>query len=153
MPMSLRLLLLVVVLAVAGCERHEFETLEGDRGSFDALQDHWIVINYWASWCLPCREEIPELNALSRRFAEDTKVFAVNFDGLQGEELAAEAEAMGIEFALLRKDPAPVLGYPRPQVLPTTVIIRPGGEVAASLSGPQTLATLAKAMGRGVSDG
>ena len=49
----------------------------------------WRVINYWAIWCAPCREEIPELNALDDR--TDLMVFAVNYDGQNGEALQSQA--------------------------------------------------------------
>ena len=38
----------------------------------------WRVVNYWAIWCAPCREEIPELNALDRN--AEFLVYAVNYD-------------------------------------------------------------------------
>lgn len=54
----------------------------------DASGDHWqlqdftgrvVLINFWASWCTPCLEEIPSLNALAAQFeAKDLQVIAVN---------------------------------------------------------------------------
>ncbi|MEE4661371.1 MAG: TlpA disulfide reductase family protein [Halieaceae bacterium] len=102
-----------------------------------ALGDNWLVINYWASWCAPCREEIPELNRLARR-APELSIYAINFDGIQGEALLAAARDMGIEFTLLDEDPAALLSVETPTVLPTTLIVGPDGAVATRLLGPQT---------------
>ena len=102
-----------------------------------ALGEGWLVINYWASWCAPCREEIPELNRLARRTPE-LGVYAINFDGIQGDALLAAARDMGIEFTLLEKDPAALLSVETPTVLPTTLIVGPDGAVATRLLGPQT---------------
>lgn len=105
------------------------------------LNGNWMVINYWATWCAPCREEIPELNRLAFGSSE-LDVYAVNFDEVQGEELKAQAEDMGIQFPLLATDPGPRLGLVRPTVLPTTLILTPQGEEITRLIGPQTEAAL-----------
>lgn len=96
----------------------------------------WRVINYWAIWCAPCREEIPELNALDR----DTEllVYAVNYDGKKGAELRSQAAELGIAFALLEEDPGAELGIEKPRVLPTTLLVTPQGQVSDTLVGPQT---------------
>lgn len=105
------------------------------------LNGNWMVINYWATWCAPCREEIPELNRLAFGTGE-LDVYAVNFDEVQGEDLRAEAADMGIQFPLLATDPGPRLGLVRPTVLPTTLILSPEGEEITRLIGPQTEAAL-----------
>ena len=46
-----------------------------------------IVINYWATWCAPCRKEIPELNELDHQLSDRLDVIGVNFDGVVGEQL------------------------------------------------------------------
>ena len=100
----------------------------------------WRVINYWAIWCAPCREEIPELNALDDR--TDLMVFAVNYDGQNGEALQSQAAELGITFTLLEKDPGAALGVERPRVLPTTLLVNPQGAVTDTLVGPQTQESL-----------
>jgi thiol-disulfide isomerase/thioredoxin len=102
----------------------------------------WVVINYWAIWCFPCREEIPELNEFARQEQSRVAVYAVNFDEKQGEELLVQANELAIDFPLLAADPAQQLGYPRPTVLPTTVVINPEGMVVARLIGPQSVDSL-----------
>ena len=96
----------------------------------------WRVVNYWAIWCTPCREEIPELNALHQD--SPLTVFAVNYDGHQGETLTQQAAELGIRFELLEQDPGSDLGIERPRVLPTTLLIDPEGVVTDILVGPQT---------------
>jgi thiol-disulfide isomerase/thioredoxin len=105
-----------------------------------ALGDRWLVVNYWAIWCAPCREEIPELNLLALRGLVD--VYAVNFDEVQGDALLAQAAELDIQFPLLASDPGTRLGIARPTVLPTTLILTPEGALATRLIGPQTLESL-----------
>nr|CAI78762.1 putative thioredoxin [uncultured Gammaproteobacteria bacterium] len=110
----------------------------------EELRGHWVVINYWAQWCKPCIEEIPELNALDRTYDQVT-VLGVNFDGATGQELAQQQQQLGVAFATLEADPSEDLGIPRPVVLPTTLIVSPDGELTQTLVGPQTLESLALA--------
>ena len=106
----------------------------------------WQVINYWATWCIPCIEEMPELNRFAAAYDDSVLVYGVNFDGLQGDELAAASDKLAIEFEVLPDDPASRLGYERPQVLPSTYIIDPDGKLRRTLVGPQTVASLAAAI-------
>ena len=99
------------------------------------VADHWNVINYWAIWCKPCREEIPELNQLNQ--IDHVVVLGVNFDRKVGTALAADAAELGIEFNII-DDPASILDITRPSVLPTTLILSPEGNLVATLVGPQT---------------
>ncbi|AOS98583.1 Thiol-disulfide oxidoreductase ResA [Microbulbifer aggregans] len=105
-----------------------------------------LLINYWAEWCKPCREEIPELNAIAAEH-DDILVLGVNYDALPAEEIAAQAEKLGIEFPVLADDPATLWQRPRPQVLPSTFVIGPDNRWKATLVGPQTAASLVSALG------
>ena len=99
------------------------------------VPNHWNVINYWAIWCKPCREEIPELNQLNQ--IENVVVLGVNFDGKVGEALVSDAGDLGIAFDII-DDPAASLNIARPSVLPTTLVLSPEGLLVVTLVGPQT---------------
>lgn len=100
----------------------------------------WRVVNYWAAWCSPCRDEIPELNALSEE--PSVTVFGVNYDGVEGEALDALIKDFDIRFGSLSLEAASRLGATRPQVLPTTLILNPQDELVGTLVGPQTAESL-----------
>ena len=99
------------------------------------VPSQWNVINYWAIWCKPCREEIPELNQLNQ--IEHVVVLGVNFDGKVGEALVSDARDLGITFETI-DDPASNLNITRQSVLPTTLVLYPEGTLVATLVGPQT---------------
>ena len=101
-----------------------------------------VLVNYWAEWCKPCRDEIPELNKLARQNPDDIRVYGVNFDGLTGAELAAVEQRMGVEFPTLDTDPGPVFGLRPPSMLPVTLVIGRSGELLNQLKGEQTLESL-----------
>ncbi len=142
--MTARFALALLCLVLAACGPGQPEQPAG-VGPLSA-DGHWMVLNYWAIWCHPCRAEIPELNDFAAANADSVSVYAVNFDDVRGDELIAQAAELGINFTLLEEDPAAALGYARPTVLPTTIVINPGGELVARLLGPQTEASLQAAM-------
>ena len=109
------------------------------------LRGQWVVINYWAQWCKPCIEEIPELNAVDQAYDHIT-VLGVNYDGATGQELEEQQKRLGLAFASLPNDPSAQLNIPRPVVLPTTLILDPEGQLVTTLVGPQTKQSLLQAM-------
>ncbi|MEE4147096.1 MAG: TlpA disulfide reductase family protein [Halieaceae bacterium] len=114
--------------------------------ALEQLRGQWVVINYWAIWCKPCIQEIPELNALNE--LPGVTVLGVNYDGVAEQERQQQIQQLGIAFEVLATDPAGALGISRPVVLPTTLVIDPAGELRDTLVGPQTLASLAQATGQ-----
>ena len=106
----------------------------------------WQYFNYWASWCKPCIEEIPEFNRLAEELKGQASVYAVNFDGIKGSELQQQASKIGIAFNVLEQDPAQAMGHPKPSVLPSTYIYSPDGKLHKTLIGPQTLESLKAAI-------
>ena len=133
----LRGLGLLLALLLVGCA-------DNSPGGGD-WSGRWVVINYWAEWCKPCLTEIPELNEFAAHHMESSTVLGVNYDGVTGDELQRLIEKFDIQFEVI-EDPAGRLGYPRPTVLPTTIIIDPQGNVRDTLLGPQTLASLQAAI-------
>ncbi|WP_416770215.1 TlpA disulfide reductase family protein [Pseudomonas sp. RHF3.3-3] len=128
-------------LLLSGCGNDYGVDQHGQKVAAERLDKHWKVVNYWAEWCGPCRTEIPELNALSEQLKEQSVgVFGVNFDGLQGDDLAKAAEALGIRFTVLAQDPADFFELPRSEALPVTYIIDDKGKVREQLMGEQTAA-------------
>ena len=133
-----RFLILLIYLSLISCDRSKSDDAYLEQASNVVLTGKWIVINYWATWCGPCREEIPELNRLSREQPESLKVFGVNFEPVSGNEMEENIKEMGILFPVFPEDPYEKLGYERPLVLPTTIVISPEGSIHAELVGPQT---------------
>jgi thiol-disulfide isomerase/thioredoxin len=101
-----------------------------------------VIINYWATWCAPCRDEIPELNELAHELSESLLVIGVNFDQVMGEELSQQMQSLGIEFDNLLHDPRGIWNLDPVSVLPETLIINTQGELIHRLVGPQTKKSL-----------
>ncbi len=148
--------LLASFTLVSACEQGPTTLAPTITGTeVDLAGPQWLVVNYWAEWCGPCRHEIPELNELDKPVAGPASdvaqaadssaveslavsVLGVNYDGLVDQKLVDVSERMGITFAVLATDPRERWGQPLPSVLPSTYLIAPGGEFVETLLGPQT---------------
>ncbi|WP_067584266.1 TlpA family protein disulfide reductase [Endozoicomonas ascidiicola] len=129
--------LAVVLSFLVGCSQSlDFTDTQGNSVDLRSDDNQWLVLNFWAEWCGPCRDEVPELNALS----DDGKVrvVGVDYDDSQGEQLISKAEALGIRFPVLQESPLIALKASPPQVLPATYILSPEGKIVEKLIGPQT---------------
>ena len=143
-----RCFLILAWVVLVGCERPVFEVVGGSGFSDSDLKDRWLVINYWVTWCGPCITEIPEFNEIHHNPRSDLIVLGVNFDApSERSTQQADLEKMKIEFPVVIQDPAVRFGYDVPSVLPTTVIVRPDGTIAAQLVGPQTKASVMQVIG------
>ncbi|MGZ3277419.1 MAG: TlpA family protein disulfide reductase [Caulobacteraceae bacterium] len=102
------------------------------------LKGQVVVVNFWATWCAPCKEEMPSLAKLAKDYAgKGVKVVAISVDRLQDGPAAKDFLKThgGLEFY---NDPEyrVVFGLkPRPDGIPTTVIYDKDGKEQARLSG------------------
>lgn len=142
----IRLWTLGFVLLLAGCSKPELADINGQGIRLSDLHEKTLIVNYWATWCAPCIKEIPELNQLAIDYQNRLTLVGVNFDQPVGEEAITQAKRMKITFPVLAGNPAMVLGVKTPEVLPTTYIFKPGGELQATLVGPQTEETILAAL-------
>lgn len=137
------LALLLALLLISSCSGERVRFADGTHTQSDHWQDRWLVINYWAEWCGPCRAEIPELNELhASRVSHGLVVLGVNWDGFSGEKLQGMIQRMEIKFPVMLDDPYQKYGYERAQQLPVTVLINPKREVSQVLVGPQTVGSI-----------
>lgn len=123
-----------------GCDNPKFSTANGNDVAWDSYRGQWLLVNYWAEWCKPCLEEIPELNALDQ--SDDVTVLGVNYDGIEGQALLNLGSRMQIDYTLLAEDPGPALGWDLPVALPATFVVKPDGTLLEARFGPQTKQTL-----------
>ncbi|WNW11447.1 TlpA disulfide reductase family protein [Pseudomonas sp. DTU_2021_1001937_2_SI_NGA_ILE_001] len=132
---------LVGSMLLSGCGVDLGTDQNGQKVASERIDKHWLVINYWAEWCGPCRVEIPELNQLAEQVKDqNVTVLGVNFDNLQGDELKKAAETLGIRFTVLAQDPAERYDLPTAEALPVTYIIDDKGKMREQLLGEQTAA-------------
>ncbi len=99
------------------------------------LRGQWVLVNFWATWCAPCREEMPYLTHLASEHAGDLTVLAVNMREPPGVITPFVVE-LGLDLPiLLQPDDATLLAYDV-RGLPVSVLIDPDGMAALRAVGP-----------------
>lgn len=103
------------------------ELTDGAALDLAAYRGEVLVLNFWASWCAPCRKEAP---ALSRLQQPGVRVVGLAVDGLPLPAIADKARAFGMRFPVGRAAPELVarLGI---HSVPTTCVVRPDGVLSA----------------------
>lgn len=114
------------------------QRLHGPELSLSSLRGQWVVLNYWATWCAPCRKEIPELSALNDE-REDIIVLGLAFEDTEPENFAEFLQEFNPSYPILLVDVyVPPEPFGAPRVLPTTIIIDPQGRPVKTFLGPVT---------------
>ena len=112
--------------------------LDGSTVTLSDLRGQTVVLNFWATWCGPCRVEIPAFSAFAQDHPE-VPVLGIAVDGTPA-ELRQAAAKLGIDYPVLVADGAVQAAY-QVETLPTTVVINPDGSVrtahAGIMPGPQ----------------
>ena len=124
----------------------EMPGLDGGSVSLADHRGHTVVLNFWATWCAPCRLEAPALESAS----EDYRGRGVRFIGINYRDDAAAARAYEGEFGITYPsayDPGGTLAFDYELIgLPTTFVIGPDGRIEYRFVGYLTGAVLRKAL-------
>ena len=84
------------------------EEMNGHSFSFSELAGKWVFINYWATWCQFCLDEIPEFNRFYEHHKHNIQVFGVNFDALPIVRQQTLIKQLDIRYPSLKHDPADI---------------------------------------------
>ena len=118
--------------------------LAGDDLALADLYGQPIVLNFWASWCGPCRAEMPELQRLHDRLGEaGVVVLGVN-QGESPETAAAFLQALSLNFPVALDQRTGVSQQYLVNSLPTTFFIDRAGVIRSTFIGPMSDAVLAQ---------
>lgn len=108
----------------------------------------WVLVNYWATWCPPCLEEVPDLvNLYDHRKKKDLMVFGVVFDYKSVKDVAEYVDDMLMSYPIVLGDDAVSAQIGSPEVLPTTFIYNPKGELVKIKRGLITKQYIEKIIG------
>ena len=138
------LALLVATPALAEPVDFTLPDLDGKPVSLSDFRGKWVIVNYWATWCPPCLEEIPELVSLHEDNSETLVVLGVSYEEVNMAYLRDFVESHMMSYPVVRTDPVPLTALGPVMGLPTTYIISPTGERLARQEGPVTQADIEK---------
>lgn len=140
---SLAAVLLLAATAVAAQEANkpvsfELELLDGSTLAMEDLRGQWVVVNYWATWCAPCRKEIPDLSELHER-AGNISVLGIAYEDTEPAEFVTFLEELQPSYPNGLVDVYnPPAAFGTPRALPTTYLLDPDGILVQTFVGPVT---------------
>lgn len=131
-------LMLSLVVAQLHAGDKVFSDIQGQEMRMSDFLGKWVVVNYWATWCPPCLEELPELEHFHAAHKNDKAVvLGFNTESLSHAELSRFADNYMLSFPIIPSEQdAPSFGAV--PGLPTTFLIDPQGNTVARQVGPVT---------------
>lgn len=122
-----------------------YQSVQGEQLDFSAHKNKWLVINYWATWCAPCRDEIKEINKLvDTKTNNQVLVLGVTLEPIQDIALLGALQKLDIHYSVLRQDIINEWLGIETEAFPSTYIINPDGRLVKSFLGPIKYTDLVK---------
>ena len=120
----------------------------GTQHQLSNYKGKWVLVNYWATWCPPCLEEVPDLvNLYDHRKKKDLMVLGVVFDYKSVKDVNDYVDDMLMSYPIILGDDAVSTQIGSAEVLPTTFIYNPKGELVKIKRGLITKQYIEKIIG------
>ncbi|MCA1062730.1 TlpA family protein disulfide reductase [Rossellomorea aquimaris] len=103
----------------------KLETLEGESITLSDLKGKKVILNFWATWCPPCKEEMPIMQQFHEQYGTDVKILAVNIDPQYN--VKEYQKAMGLTFPILLDKDDKINNAYDILTVPTTFVINEKG--------------------------
>lgn len=110
--------------------------LSGNVQDLEKYQDKVILVNFWASWCPPCRREMPSMQRLKERMADRPFVILGIDSGEQLDEVMSFLGLVKVDFPIMLDSDVVVTKRWKVFALPTSFLIDRQGRVRYAISGP-----------------
>jgi thiol-disulfide isomerase/thioredoxin len=128
---------LLLALMVSGVQAVDFKVTDtnGKNHTLAGYKGKWVLVNYWATWCPPCLEEIPDLIALHENKKNNLVVIGVAMDYRDAKQVTDFADGLLVEYPIVLGTPQIVNQIGPVQGLPTTYLYNPEGKMVAQQVG------------------
>jgi len=103
----------------------------GKTHTLDQYKGKWVLVNFWATWCPPCLEEIPDLVALHENKKNNLVVLGIAMDYSDPKTVLQFADQMMISYPIILGDGKTVAQIGKLTGLPTTYLYNPQGKIVA----------------------
>lgn len=124
------------VAKTADMPRFQAKAVDGREYDLASHRGQWVVVNFWATWCGPCLQEMPELSAL-HAMRGNVEVVGLAYEDIEPDEMRAFLDKHPVAYPIVILDPYnPPADFATPRGLPMTYLIAPDGKVARQFLGP-----------------
>ena len=137
-PHVVAALLLALTLCSSSAHAFVLQDTEGKTHKLADLRGKWIVVNFWATWCAPCVNEIPDLAAFAKKHPDNTLVLGVALDYDNVPKVKAFAKKVGLTYPLVLGEKQSERFFGKPKGLPTTLVYDPAGKQVLNKTGTVT---------------
>jgi peroxiredoxin len=132
----------------AGTVAPQFEVIDlgGNPARLSDYEGEVVMINIWATWCAPCRFEMPSMERLHQRFKDDgLRILAISVDAKLGEadqvgrpggDLQAFADSLGLTFTILHDPSGEIQNLYQTTGVPETLLVGRDGVIYKKVAGP-----------------
>jgi thiol-disulfide isomerase/thioredoxin len=149
-PLSLMLLALAFAApSFAAMPAHpalKVTTLDGRPWDLSAQHGRWVIVNFWATWCVPCIKEMPAISTFVAAHA-DVRAIGLAYDDSPAADIRAFLKKHPVSYPVAQVTlDQPPRDFDEPRGLPTTYLIAPDGTVARRFIGPVDARSLGAAI-------
>lgn len=139
----LKIIVLTTLLGLSGqlfaatkAQNFELTDMAGKKHQLSQYAGKWVIVNYWATWCPPCLEEVPDFVALyDSRKNKDVMVIGVALDYESAADVQAYVDDMLMSYPIVLGDEKATAQIGPADVLPTTFIYNPKGQLVKTKRG------------------
>jgi thiol-disulfide isomerase/thioredoxin len=135
---------LLLALSVSWAQADGFKVTDttGKTHTLAGYKGKWVLVNYWATWCPPCLQEIPDLIALHENKKNNLVVIGVALDFRNAQQVTDFAEGLMVNYPIVLGNSQVVNQIGPVQGLPTTYLYNPDGKMVAQQVGAITRAAV-----------
>jgi thiol-disulfide isomerase/thioredoxin len=137
-PMWLAGLFLALMASWAQAADFKVTDTDGKTHTLSGYKGKWVLVNYWATWCPPCLEEIPDLISLHENKKNNLVVIGVALDYRTAKQVTDFAEGLLVTYPIVLGNPQIVNQIGPVEGLPTTYLYNPEGKMVAQQVGAIT---------------
>jgi thiol-disulfide isomerase/thioredoxin len=135
-------LLLALSMSWAQADGFKVTDTTGKTHTLAGYKGKWVLVNYWATWCPPCLEEIPDLIALHENKKNNLVVIGVALDFRNAQQVTDFADGLMVNYPIVLGNSQVVNQIGPVQGLPTTYLYNPDGKMVAQQVGAITRAAV-----------
>lgn len=112
-------------------------TLDGKTFDLAAHRGHWVIVNFWATWCSPCLKELPDISAFVAAHKDKVAAIGMDFEDADRADIEKFLTSHPLSFPVSMVDvDNPPKDFGAPKGLPNTYLIAPDGRLAKTFLGP-----------------